>query len=73
MLGTKFRTKVYTDHQNISYFATTQELSSRQVRYAEFLAEYNIEIIYRKGSENSRADALSRRLDYDTEVLKAKG
>ena len=73
MLGTKFPVKVYTDHQNIAYFATTHELSKRQVRYAEFLSDYDIEIIHRKGSENGRADALSRRPDYETEQPKAKG
>jgi RNase H-like domain found in reverse transcriptase len=29
MLGTKFKTKVYTDHKNIAYFAITHELSAR--------------------------------------------
>ncbi|KFY83077.1 hypothetical protein V498_08311 [Pseudogymnoascus sp. VKM F-4517 (FW-2822)] len=31
---------------------------------AETLAAYNFTITYRKGSENARADALSRRTDY---------
>lgn len=64
--GGKHKTKVYTDHKNISYFATTQQLSKRQLRYAETLAEFDFEIIHRKGSENGRADAMSRRPDYDT-------
>ncbi|KAJ3541681.1 hypothetical protein NM208_g4498 [Fusarium decemcellulare] len=62
--------KVYTDHQNISHFATTQELNRRQLRYAEYLCEFDFVIIHRKGSDNGRADAISRRPDYDTGVSK---
>jgi hypothetical protein len=39
-------------------------LNQRQVCCAETLAAYNFTIAYRKGSENARADALSRRTDY---------
>jgi transposase InsO family protein len=73
LTGSKHKVKVYTDHKNIAYFATTQELSKRQLRYAEFLADFDFEIIHRKGSENGRADALSRRPDYDTGEAKATG
>ncbi|KAF4449870.1 pol polyprotein [Fusarium austroafricanum] len=64
--------KVYTDHQNISHFATTQELNRRQLRYAEYLCEFDFVIIHRKGSDNGRADAISRRPDYDTGTPKTK-
>ena len=46
------------------YFTTTKVLNRRQVRWSETLAAYNFQIAYRKGSENARADALSRRTDY---------
>jgi hypothetical protein len=65
LLGSKHKIKVYTDHKNISYFATTQQLSGRQLRYAEYLSEFDYVIIHRKGSENGRADAISRRCDFD--------
>jgi ribonuclease HI len=58
--GSKHQVKVYTDHKNIAYFATTQRLNARQVRYAEELSPFDYVIIHRKGSENGRADALSR-------------
>jgi hypothetical protein len=35
-----------------------------QVRWAEELASYKFKIHYRKGSENGKADALSRRSNY---------
>ena len=66
LLGSKHKVKVYTDHKNIAHFATTQQLSGRQIRWAEYLSEFDYEIIHRKGTENGRADALSRRNDYDT-------
>ncbi|RKK75150.1 hypothetical protein BFJ69_g7899 [Fusarium oxysporum] len=72
LIGSKHQVKVYTDHQNISYFATTHELNRRQLRYAEYLCEFDFIIIYRKGSENRKADTISRRPDYDTGTTKAK-
>ena len=39
-------------------------MNCRQVRWVETLAAYNFTITYCKGSENTRADALSRRTDY---------
>ncbi|XP_017466491.1 PREDICTED: uncharacterized protein K02A2.6-like [Rhagoletis zephyria] len=34
--------------------------SARLLRYAEFLSSFNYEVIYKKGSENTNADCLSR-------------
>jgi hypothetical protein len=62
--GPKHKVKVYTDHKNLLYFTTTKKLNRRQARWAEELANYNFEILYTKGSENVKADALSRRADY---------
>ncbi|RFU78213.1 poly [Trichoderma arundinaceum] len=59
--GSLFKIKVFTDNRNIIYFATTQVLSKRQIRYLEFLAQFDYQIIHCKGTENGRADALSRK------------
>ncbi|KAJ3459939.1 hypothetical protein MRS44_016012 [Fusarium solani] len=69
LLGSQHKVKVYTDHKNISHFATTQKLSGRQLRYAEYLSEFDYVIIHRKESENGRADAISRRSDFKTEQV----
>ncbi|KAI0995137.1 hypothetical protein K3495_g13044 [Podosphaera aphanis] len=56
--------KVFTitsDHMNLKYFLTTRRLSERQIRWAEFMSRFRYNLIYRKGSENERRDALSRR------------
>jgi RNase H-like domain found in reverse transcriptase/Reverse transcriptase (RNA-dependent DNA polymerase)/Integrase zinc binding domain/Chromo (CHRromatin Organisation MOdifier) domain/gag-polyprotein putative aspartyl protease len=62
--GTKQVVQVITDHKNLTSFTTTKILNRRQVRWSEELSTYNFTISYRKGSENARADALSRRGDY---------
>ena len=62
--GTRKETQVYSDHKNLLTFTTTKVLNRRQVRWAEELASYRFKIHYRKGSENGKADALSRRSDY---------
>ena len=62
--GTAKPVKVYTDYKNLRYFTTTKELSGCQIRWAEFLSEFNFEIHYKKGNENARTDALSRRPDH---------
>ena len=64
MEGSKYQVQIYTDHKNLVYFTTTKELNRRQVRWAETLATYNFRISYVKGSENARADALSRKPEY---------
>ena len=62
--GSAHTVEVYTDHKNLIYFTTTKQLNRRQTRWAETLASYNFRITYRKGLENTKADALSRRADY---------
>ena len=62
--GSKHPVQVLTDHKNLVYFTTTKELNRRQVRWAETLATFNFRISYIKGTENARADALSRKPEY---------
>src|SRR6516162_9661620 len=55
---------VYSDHRNLEYFNTAAQLNRRQARWAEFLSPFDFKIIYRKGSQNGKADALSRQSKY---------
>ena len=50
---------------NLQYWRDPQKISRRVAREVVELADYDIEIHHLKGRENGRADALSRRLDYD--------
>jgi hypothetical protein len=56
--------KVFTDHRNLEYFITTKELSRRQAKWAEKLAEFNFKILYQSGAKNHKADALTRMPGY---------
>jgi hypothetical protein len=56
---------VYSDHQNLLYWKEPHKISRRVAREVLRLSEYNIEIRHIKGTANGRADALSRRPDYD--------
>ena len=62
--GTKHPVKVYVDHANLLHYRHPQKVNRRVARYILTLADYNIQIQYRPGPQN-RADALSRRPDYD--------
>ena len=62
--GARHQVQVLTDHKNLVHFTTTKDLNKRQVRWSEMLANYDIRISYVKGTENIRADALSRKPEY---------
>ena len=53
--------EIVTDHKNLEYFTTTKVLNQRQVRWSEFLSQFNFRIVYRPGSKAARPDALSRK------------
>ena len=51
---------VHTDHAALRWLLTIQEPSGRLVRWRLRLAEFNFQVMYKKGKENQQADALSR-------------
>ena len=53
---------VVTDHQALLYFASKRALSTRQIRWADFLFNFDIIFQYRPGKENVATDALSRKI-----------
>ena len=59
---------VVIDHNSLKYLQTQPTLSRRQARWAELIAEFDFEIVYRPGKSNVVADALSRlnAVDYGT-------
>jgi hypothetical protein len=60
LLSPEEPTDVITDHQNLQTFMTTKALTPRQVRWANFLSQFNFKIQYRPGKKNGKADYLSR-------------
>ena len=53
-------TKVYTDHNPLTFLKTMKNKNQRLVRWSLALQEYNLEVQHIPGSENVVADALSR-------------
>ena len=52
---------ILTDHKNLEYFMVKRQLSERQIRWYETLANFQFSLIYRPGVEAFIPDALSRR------------
>ena len=57
--GCKYKVFVLTDHNNLRRFIDTKSLSSRQVRWAQELFRYDIQIDYCQGNANGAANILS--------------
>lgn len=58
LLGAEF--EVFTDHRTLEFFNQQRDLSKKQLRWQEFLADFNFTIKYVRGEDNTVADALSR-------------
>jgi len=59
--------QVFSDHQNLEYFTTTEVLNRQQAHWVQELAGINFKIYYRPGVKNGKPDALSWRLEYRPE------
>src|SRR6266567_5347356 len=53
------------DHKNLSFFRQKQFLNQQQARWYEELAEYDFVIHHIPGTQNSKADILSRLPQYE--------
>ena len=61
--GSRQKIKIITDHKNLTYFKEARILNRRQARWALEIQDIPYELVYRKGSENTLANALTRRSD----------
>ncbi|CAH2106577.1 unnamed protein product [Euphydryas editha] len=58
LYGRKFI--IYTDHKPLAWLDSYKDTSSKLTRWRLRLQDFDYEIIYEKGNQNSNADALSR-------------
>jgi uncharacterized protein YuzE len=58
LTGTRF--DILTDHAPLTHWKTQRDLSPRQIRWNEVLAQFDADIKYIPGITNTAADALSR-------------
>jgi transposase InsO family protein len=56
---------ILTDHKNLEFFKEPHKMTQRQCRWLEFLQDFTFHIEYRPGGDNTQADLLSRRSDYN--------
>jgi hypothetical protein len=66
LAGAIHKTTIFTDHSNLQYWKEPRKISRRVAREYMELQEYDFELRHVPGAKNARADALSRRSDYDT-------
>ena len=52
---------VRTDHESLKYFLTQKHLGRRLARFHDDVAHFDVKILYRPGTSQIAADALSRR------------
>jgi len=61
--GTRFKSKIWTDHKNLEYFMKVQKLNRRQARLALYLSRFNFTLKHVLGIKMGKIDRLSRRSD----------
>ena len=64
VIGSPYATVIFTDHQNLTYFQGSQQLTGWQIRWVVELIEYNIKVQHKAGRQMIVTDSLSRRPDY---------
>jgi hypothetical protein len=56
---------IRTDHENLKYFKFPQKITACQARWNMFLQDYNFEIMHIPGKNNTVADLLSQKKDFE--------
>ena len=51
---------IVTDHRNLKYWRSAQNLSHRQARWSLYLSRFDFQITHKPGATNTQADPLSR-------------
>ncbi len=62
--GACHQVEIWTDHRNLEYFRTAQDLNRRQARWSLYLSRFDYSLHHHPGSSMGEPDALSRRADH---------
>ena len=67
--GARVKFEIWTDHKNLEYFMTSQNLNRRQARWALYLSRFDFMLKHVPGTKMGKADGLSRRSDWEKGVI----
>jgi hypothetical protein len=56
--------EIITDHDNLTFWSTAQNLSQQQARWVLWLSRFNFVLLHKPGKTNTKANALSRRSNH---------
>src|SRR5207245_7371703 len=62
--ATPYSFEIWTDHNNLTYFLKSQNLSKHQARRQLWMSRFNYSLVYKKGTQMHVADPLSRQSDH---------
>jgi len=66
--GHPHKIKIWSDHQNLTFFRTAQKLTRRQARWALFTTHFDF-VLYHKPEKTMQVkDPLSRRVDHEMRI-----
>jgi len=60
-----YKTEIWSDHQNLTFFRTAQKLTRRQARWALFMTCFDFVLYHNPGKMMQAEDPLSKRADYE--------
>ena len=66
--GARTKFKIWTDHKDLEYFISSQNLNRRQARWTLYLSRFDFVLKHIQGSKMGKADGLSRRSDWEKGV-----
>jgi len=71
--GLAIPTEVFTDHKNLTYFCNTKMLTCQQIRWLEFLSQFNLEIKFCPRRLGKKLDVLTHQWDLYKPIETAPG
>ena len=63
-MGSRHTTIIYSDHKNLTYYWSAQNLNQQPARWSLYLSEFDVKLVHLAGSKMILSDTLSRRPDH---------
>jgi len=60
--------EIWSDHQNLTFFRTTQKLTRRQARWALFMTRFDFVLYHKPEKTMQTEDPLSRQADHEIRI-----